>query len=188
TILLLKEIVKGLTTAAAIWVVAAIGLACGSGLWAEAVIVTIMTMVVLIALRPVRTFLHRAPMAHVLHVEAHIAEEPLLIPIQEIFRQAHVNIDQVQMQAGRRSEKLDIRCRAADIANLTQIVRTIRAIPEVQIVQLTLHRADLAGIPASAPPKSPHRFPSRRGHSPTTSELDHQLEAPKPNSIEIDHS
>src|SRR6266568_5261312 len=52
TILLRKEIVKGLTTAAAIWVVAAIGLACGAGLLVEAVLTTVFTIAVLTLLNP----------------------------------------------------------------------------------------------------------------------------------------
>src|SRR5436305_11483399 len=40
--------VKGLTTAAAIWVIAAIGMACGAGLLWEASAVTIMTLLILI--------------------------------------------------------------------------------------------------------------------------------------------
>src|SRR5581483_2502670 len=46
-----KEKVKGLTTAAAIWVVAAIGMACGTGMLWEAVALTVLTLIVLIALR-----------------------------------------------------------------------------------------------------------------------------------------
>lgn len=188
TILLRKEIVKGLTTAAAIWVVAAIGLACGSGLLAEAAIVTTMTMVVLIALRPVRTFLHRTPTLHMLHIEAHISENPLLTPIQEICQQAHVSIEQIQIQAGRRSEKLDIKCRAADITHLTRIVRTIRAIPEVQTVQLTLQRADLARISTSSASKTSRPLRPRRGpgHRSDTSTGDCQVKAS--DHVEVEHS
>src|SRR5436853_5744757 len=47
TILLRKEVVKGLTTAAAIWIVAAIGLACGVGLLLEAIFTTVLTISVL---------------------------------------------------------------------------------------------------------------------------------------------
>lgn len=155
TILLRKEIIKGLTTAAAIWVVAAVGLACGSGMLGEAVIVTILTMVVLIALRPVRTFLRKATILHLIHIEADISQRPLLPPIQEICQQAHVTLEQVRVQSGRRSEKLDIECRTPDIAHLTHVVSAIREIPEVQVVQLTLHRTDLVKIPAPAPLRSP---------------------------------
>ncbi|HEV7236660.1 MAG TPA: MgtC/SapB family protein, partial [Ktedonobacteraceae bacterium] len=54
TILLRKEIIKGLTTAAAIWVVAAIGLACGAGLLLEAIFTTVLTIAVLTLLQPLR--------------------------------------------------------------------------------------------------------------------------------------
>lgn len=183
TILLRKEIIKGLTTAAAIWVVAAIGLACGSGLLAEAIIATILTMVILIALRPVRTFLHRSPAGHVLHVEANIAENSLFIPIQEIFQQAHITIEQVQIQTGRKSEKLDIKCRATNIAQITHIVHSIRELPEVEIVQLTLHQADLARTPLSATSSIAQAL---QNQTTQVSQADHQPATPE--SIETQHS
>src|SRR5947207_2862734 len=43
-----KEQAKGLTTAAAIWVVAAIGMACGAGFLWEAVASTLLTLVVIV--------------------------------------------------------------------------------------------------------------------------------------------
>src|SRR6266568_2700400 len=64
TILLRKEIVKGLTTAAAIWVVAAIGLACGAGLLVEAVLTTVFTIAVLTLLNPLRRRLHPPEVYH----------------------------------------------------------------------------------------------------------------------------
>jgi putative Mg2+ transporter-C (MgtC) family protein len=47
------EEVKGLTTAATIWVVASLGMAVGFGYYAVAIIATVLVMVTLIALRPV---------------------------------------------------------------------------------------------------------------------------------------
>lgn len=152
-ILLRKEIVKGLTTAASIWVVAAVGLACGSGLLIEAAMVTTLTMIVLVALRPVRTLLHRKGAAvHVLHVEADASDRSVLFPIQDLCRQVGVTIEHVQVQAGRKSEKLAIECRTSDITRLTRLLQTIRALPEVQTLQLTLHRVDLASM---ADPSAP---------------------------------
>src|SRR5258707_2024860 len=51
TIVVRKTGTQGLTTAAAIWTVAAIGMACGVGLYWEAVAVTALTLIVLSALR-----------------------------------------------------------------------------------------------------------------------------------------
>ncbi len=51
--------VKGLTTAAGMWAVAAVGLAAGFGLYAVAVTTTILAVVILFILRPVRTELEK---------------------------------------------------------------------------------------------------------------------------------
>jgi putative Mg2+ transporter-C (MgtC) family protein len=60
TILLRKEIVKGLTTAAGIWAVAAIGLAVGAGLYIAALFSTAIMLGILVALKPIeRRFLKR---------------------------------------------------------------------------------------------------------------------------------
>src|SRR4051794_5116791 len=47
--------VRGITTAAALWTSAAVGLAAGAGLWRVALAGAAVTLVVLVLLRPVRT-------------------------------------------------------------------------------------------------------------------------------------
>lgn len=51
--------VRGLTTAASLWVAAAIGLACGVGFWVPALVATAVGVLSLAALRPVRALLQR---------------------------------------------------------------------------------------------------------------------------------
>jgi putative Mg2+ transporter-C (MgtC) family protein len=54
TILFLRnEVVKGLTTAAGLWTVAAIGLASGSGMFIEAAVTTFIAFAILIVLKPI---------------------------------------------------------------------------------------------------------------------------------------
>jgi putative Mg2+ transporter-C (MgtC) family protein len=53
TILLRGEVVRGLTTAASLWSVAAIGLAVGGGLYIEAVAATVVIMVILAGVKPI---------------------------------------------------------------------------------------------------------------------------------------
>src|SRR6266699_353354 len=74
TILLRKEIIKGLTTAAAIWVVAAIGLACGAGLLLAAICTTVLTIAVLILLQPLRGRIRSAPAMQ--HLRIKVTAEP----------------------------------------------------------------------------------------------------------------
>jgi putative Mg2+ transporter-C (MgtC) family protein len=142
-----KEIVQGLTTAASIWVVAAIGLACGSNLLLEAVLVTFLTAGVLMVLRPVHMHFHRTTALHVLHIEASPAQEGLLPLLSELFRQASVTIEHLHIRSVRQNEQIEIECRTSDIVQLTRVVRSIREISGVQTVQLTLSREDLAKLP-----------------------------------------
>ncbi len=53
TILLRGEVVKGLTTAASLWAVAAIGLAVGSGLYVAAIATTVIVLAILAGLKPI---------------------------------------------------------------------------------------------------------------------------------------
>ncbi len=56
-ILLRRNVVRGLTTAASVWVVAGLGLACGTGFYVPAVITTAIGLIVLEALRPLERWL-----------------------------------------------------------------------------------------------------------------------------------
>ena len=53
-ILLRGDVVRGLTTAASVWTVAGIGLAVGGGLYLAAIATTVLILIILIAMRPLR--------------------------------------------------------------------------------------------------------------------------------------
>jgi putative Mg2+ transporter-C (MgtC) family protein len=54
TIILRREIVKGLTTAASIWAVAAVGLAVGGGMFLAGVAATLLSLALLVLAKPVK--------------------------------------------------------------------------------------------------------------------------------------
>jgi len=54
-----REEVTGLTTAASIWIVAALGIACGGGLWVSASVSVLLSLLVLIIGRRVEGYVHR---------------------------------------------------------------------------------------------------------------------------------
>ena len=60
TILVQQQIVRGLTTAASVWAVAAIGLSIGGGLYVPALIATALALIVLEVMRPLERRLARA--------------------------------------------------------------------------------------------------------------------------------
>ncbi|HEX7708200.1 MAG TPA: MgtC/SapB family protein [Thermoanaerobaculia bacterium] len=51
--------VRGLTTAASIWIVAAVGIACGGGLWVAAIAALTISLLILVFGGPVEGFIHR---------------------------------------------------------------------------------------------------------------------------------
>jgi putative Mg2+ transporter-C (MgtC) family protein len=69
TILLRGEVVRGLTTAASLWSVAAIGLAVGGGLYVEAVAATIVIMVILAGVKPIEERFQQRHKTHELLLE-----------------------------------------------------------------------------------------------------------------------
>ncbi|HOK43495.1 MAG TPA: MgtC/SapB family protein [Thermoclostridium caenicola] len=62
--------VRGITTAASIWAVACIGIACGIGFYTAAVLATILTWAILIYLKLIEKRLHKKKSTIVLSVEA----------------------------------------------------------------------------------------------------------------------
>lgn len=51
--------VEGLTTAASIWVIAAVGVAAGAGLWRASIIVVVISLILLVVGTPIDRFVHR---------------------------------------------------------------------------------------------------------------------------------
>ncbi len=70
SILLRGEIVRGLTTAASLWTVAAIGLGVGSGLYIESGAATIMILVILAGIKPVEERFQRRNQTHEIQIRA----------------------------------------------------------------------------------------------------------------------
>lgn len=54
-----REEVTGLTTAASIWLVAALGIACAGGFWISSVVSVLLALMVLVIGRPIEGFVHR---------------------------------------------------------------------------------------------------------------------------------
>jgi len=69
TILFLKpQIVRGLTTAAGLWSVAGIGLAVGGGLYAAAIITTVVALVILALIKPLEHRMFKANRDHTINL------------------------------------------------------------------------------------------------------------------------
>jgi putative Mg2+ transporter-C (MgtC) family protein len=137
TILLRKEIVKGLTTAAAIWVVAAIGLACGAGLLLEALFTTILTIAVLALLQPLRQRVRRAPEASSLRIKV-TAEDSLLSRVYDMCVEAGVTLEQIEIQTGSGRNKLEIVCAASQALPLAKSLVSLRSASGMEVISIHL--------------------------------------------------
>lgn len=70
SILLRGEVVRGLTTAASLWTVAAIGLAVGGGLYVEAVAATVIILVILAGIKPLEERYQKRHQTHEIRLQA----------------------------------------------------------------------------------------------------------------------
>ncbi len=148
TILLRKEIIKGLTTAAAIWVVAAIGLACGAGLLLEAIFTTVLTIAVLTLLQPLRQRVHRSPDVHHLRIKV-TAEPSLLSRAYDICIQSGVIMEQIEVQTGNRADKMEIDCTTSEATQLTKSLIALRTAQGMDAISINLRNPtnDMALFP-----------------------------------------
>lgn len=77
SIILRKEAVRGLTTAASIWATAAIGLAAGAGLYTAGVSATVIILIILAGLKPIEARYDATRRSLELHLLAHRGEASL---------------------------------------------------------------------------------------------------------------
>jgi putative Mg2+ transporter-C (MgtC) family protein len=138
TILLRKEIIKGLTTAAAIWVVAAIGLACGAGLLIEAILSTVFTIAVLTLLQPLRNRLRRVPEVQHLRIKV-VAEQALLNRIYDICTGAGASMEQVELQTGNGHDKMEIACTTNEANQLAKSLLALKSASGLETLSINLH-------------------------------------------------
>lgn len=99
TIILRKEIVHGLTTAASLWAVAAIGLATGGGLYLAAVAATFVVLFILLAVKPLERhlFLNRRPRTLTLTIER---TEFTLSSLESAIESADLHMQSIVFQPG----------------------------------------------------------------------------------------
>jgi putative Mg2+ transporter-C (MgtC) family protein len=147
TILFRKEIVRGLTTAAAIWVVAAIGLACGAGLLIEAGLTTALTLTVLTFMRPLREYLHRTPEAHQFRIKVVAEDEALLSNVYNACIEAGVTIENMELKVENSKKEMKLDYVTNDVLTLTKKLVTLRTAPGVESITIHLRNSISATTP-----------------------------------------
>lgn len=130
--------VKGLTTAAAIWGVAALGLACGAGMIVEALTTTILALIVLIGLRWLehRLHTHGTSQSHQLRIQATEVTGPLLEAISTACTSAGIPLRRLEVHAVEAGVQVEVVCQVPRRATFAQTISQIQNLPGVQSVQV----------------------------------------------------
>lgn len=132
-IILRREVVRGLTTAASIWAVAAVGLATGGGLYLAAVIGTALILVLLAWVKPIerRYFVHERPRSLMLIVNS----QPGVLPaIRQVIDKSPVRVERLLIHPGHDEgrDRIDLIVSGVESSALTALMDSLRAVPDVQ--------------------------------------------------------
>jgi len=102
-----KNVVRGITTAAGLWVSAAIGLACGAGMFPIAIAATLLTLLCLELLH----FFHLRYGEKVVEMTLSATENPDLLSVLDILKKAGVNVESYSIFEGQLHLTLRLRLR-----------------------------------------------------------------------------
>jgi putative Mg2+ transporter-C (MgtC) family protein len=139
TIIFRRDAVRGLTTAASLWVVAAIGLASGGGLYMAAIATTLLTLIILAALKPLerRLFADRRPQN--LLVVANRAQTSL-VAIESALRSTQVDVSYIQWRIDNNAEndaeqyQVEIGFNKMRGPDLSLVMDSLRTVPGISAV------------------------------------------------------
>ncbi|HLZ60937.1 MAG TPA: MgtC/SapB family protein [Ktedonosporobacter sp.] len=138
-----QERVRGLTTAASVWLVAAVGMACGAGLLLEAIATTILALIVLVLLRLVERALTLKPRGkQTLLIETESLSGSTFSQIYESCTSRHVVVEALKVRAEGELDTIEVLCHIPDTTTLTQLIDEMRMQPGVRAVQIQLHNSD----------------------------------------------
>ncbi len=140
-----KDSVRGLTTAAAIWTVAAIGMACGVGFYWESVLATALTLIVLHILRLAESRLIPEHIEVTLQLRLNPDRQSGAL-IEQIYNACvgrGLTVESLRSRQEEGEETLELRCRIAhiDVAlRLLDELRTFDGVREAHVDLLDVER------------------------------------------------
>lgn len=138
-----QSVVRGLTTAASVWAVAGLGLACGGGLFAAAAVATTLLLLLQVVLRPIeqRIFSDHREQRLVLRVERGPGS---LASVEAAIRQAGVRIESLRVQPmpGGQEDRVDIVLEPIPNAQATRLLDQVRALAGTTLDSYTMGSSD----------------------------------------------
>jgi len=129
--------IKGLTTAASTWLVAAIGMACGVGLFFVAVVTTVLALSVLVFLWYVERLLlpRQTSSVHYLSIETELLTDPLVDQVSKTLKTAGIHIKELHLHTEQEGGRIKVICSTSNTATLTHVTCELRTVPGVRTVE-----------------------------------------------------
>jgi putative Mg2+ transporter-C (MgtC) family protein len=149
SIILRNEVVKGLTTAASLWAVAAIGLAVGGGLYLAAFAATVIILVILAGIKPLEERFRNGRKA--VELRLHAEHGAMSVgALQQVlgWRAAHVRQLVVQASETAGTDEVTVTFGAMPAKDVAEMIKSL-AIPSVSDVRQAKSRADTRVVPDS---------------------------------------
>ena len=134
-IILRKNTVYGLTTAASVWAVAAIGMAAGAGMYLLAAITTALMLLILSGLKPIEERFF--PRRHTEPFTIRIARQEVpLATIENNVRAQGLELQRLKLQPGDHDDEslITLELQGARDTSITQLAEHLRGIPGVREV------------------------------------------------------
>ena len=123
-----KNVVRGITTAAGLWVAAAIGLACGSGMYDIAIAASLMTILCLETMH----FITRKIGEKIFSVSITETDPEVLVSLAETFKKSGVDVESMAITEGK--AVFQIRSHQKDYLSLVKKILTLTKDLKVEIV------------------------------------------------------
>lgn len=134
-----QSVVRGLTTAASIWAVAGLGLACGGGLFAAALVATSLLLLLQVVLRPIeqRIFSDHREHSLILRVQRGTGS---LASVEAAIRVTGASIESLRVQPlpSGEEDRIDIVLDPGSDAQATKLLAQVRALPGTTLVTYTM--------------------------------------------------
>ena len=134
TILLRGEVVKGLTTAASLWAVAAIGLSIGAGLYLAGLATTIIVLLILAGIKPIEERVRARSQTRQMLITAE-RDTVSMATFHRILGGSPARVQQFILRQGEEHDAIDVTFSRLTTAMSTTIVAELRALPGVVAVE-----------------------------------------------------
>lgn len=162
--------VRGVTTAAALWISAAIGMATAAGYYVGAVATTVIALLTLVVLRRLKPLVKRRLGSEALSLELDLSPGASIRGLLGELRRRNLRVERMESEAlDDSAEHLRLDVRGPASLDIDSILSSISEVGEVARIQrAVLHLRDLDAEQADGWPTSDGRFrlPLSRGNGP----------------------